>query len=148
MLITPHAVAGATIGALVRRPLIAIPLAIASHYTLDRVPHWQETLPPYTPHAGTWIRAPLDATLAFYLVHLMGRTADNSRVVIWIAAVSSTAPDLDSLLMLGPQLAHPWKPIDRYIAWHIRIQRETRSLWGLAPQAVLVAVCLWLARER
>jgi hypothetical protein len=35
-----------------------------SHFLLDTVPHWQETLSPYRPNLATWVRLPLDALLA------------------------------------------------------------------------------------
>lgn len=44
MLITPHALTGAAITVLVPNPLVSVPLAIGSHFVLDMIPHWQETL--------------------------------------------------------------------------------------------------------
>lgn len=40
MLETPHVVVGATIAAKVGNPFLAIPLAFASHFVLDKIPHW------------------------------------------------------------------------------------------------------------
>jgi hypothetical protein len=148
MLITPHCVAGATLGKLVGRPLIAIPLAVASHYALDLVPHWQETLPPYTPHAGTWVRIPIDLALSLYLVHLIAPSAGPNGWTIWLAALGGAAPDLDALIPLIPQKRALCGPVAHYLQWHVAIQRETASLWGLAPQLALVCACLLLSRWR
>jgi hypothetical protein len=40
MLVTNHVLAGAAIGALTRRPGIALALGVASHLAMDVVPHW------------------------------------------------------------------------------------------------------------
>ncbi|MFH1193448.1 MAG: hypothetical protein V1661_00470 [bacterium] len=42
MLLTTHAVAGATIGILTGNPLLGFGLAIASHHTLDALPHFDQ----------------------------------------------------------------------------------------------------------
>ena len=64
MLVTPHALMGAAIGLRLKHPLRIIPVAVASHFLLDTVPHWQETLSPYRPTVATWIRIPIDLSLA------------------------------------------------------------------------------------
>jgi hypothetical protein len=40
MLVTNHVVSGALIGGVVRRPVPAFALGVASHFALDMVPHW------------------------------------------------------------------------------------------------------------
>lgn len=40
MLITNHVLAGAAIGALTRRPAVALALGVASHPAMDVIPHW------------------------------------------------------------------------------------------------------------
>ena len=40
MLLTNHVLSGALTGALVRRPLTAFTVGVASHFVLDAVPHW------------------------------------------------------------------------------------------------------------
>jgi hypothetical protein len=40
MLVTNHVLSGAVVGALARRPLLALPIGVASHFVLDVVPHW------------------------------------------------------------------------------------------------------------
>jgi hypothetical protein len=40
MLVTNHVLAGAAIGALVRKPLPALALGVASHLAMDVIPHW------------------------------------------------------------------------------------------------------------
>ena len=40
MLLTNHVLSGALIGAVVRRPVPAFLLGVASHFVLDAIPHW------------------------------------------------------------------------------------------------------------
>ena len=49
MLETPHAIVGAVIVSKIPNPIISLPLAFASHFVLDMVPHWN-------PHLNTEIR--------------------------------------------------------------------------------------------
>ncbi|MFZ5932885.1 MAG: hypothetical protein ACOYT7_02310 [Patescibacteria group bacterium] len=44
MLETPHVVVGAAIATHVLTPALAIPLAVGSHFILDKVPHWNPHL--------------------------------------------------------------------------------------------------------
>lgn len=146
MLLSPHAVTGATIAAFVPNPALSFPAAIASHFLLDTVPHWQETLPPYTPHAGTWIRVPVDVGLAVGLVSQIARSHPERARSIWMAACAAMVPDIDSVLSVLPGLA-PSETLRRYTRWHVRLQNETGSLWGLVPQVGLILACLLVAES-
>ncbi len=144
MLTTPHATAGAALGALIGDPLWVVPAAIASHFLLDSVPHWQETLAPYTPTKKTYIRAPLDIVLAVSLTALMAHWSPDRSSAVWLGALMANAPDLDVILIVVPE----WKRglIKRYWDWHCQIQRETSSLWGLAPQIAVISLSLFAAK--
>lgn len=145
MLTTPHAAAGVAIGALLGDSPLVIPAALASHFALDTVPHWQEILPPYIPTAKTYLRAPIDIALAVGLTIFATHRQPRHAAAIWTGAVVANLPDLDSIAMALPQLRNgPLKP---YWDWHCRIQRETSSLWGLLPQAAVVAMGLWVAHR-
>ena len=72
MTATAHALIGASIASRFTNPIIGIPLAIASHFLADLVPHWD---------AGTnhrkksilrfKVEAALDVTLGFALAFLL-----------------------------------------------------------------------------
>jgi hypothetical protein len=46
---TPHVVVGAAIATKVANPALAIPLAFASHFVLEKIPHWN-------PHLNTELK--------------------------------------------------------------------------------------------
>jgi hypothetical protein len=139
MLVTPHAVVGATMGVLVPARF-AVCTAVASHFLLDAVPHWQETLPPYTPHRGTWVRVPIDMTLALILTRWIARRQVDSRKV-WLAAFAGVVPDVDVLWFLAPRFLGRVGVLRRYVSWHADIQRETSRPAGIVPQLGVIALC-------
>lgn len=49
MIESPHVAVGAAIASKIPNPLIGIPLAFASHFLLDRIPHWN-------PHSYTEVQ--------------------------------------------------------------------------------------------
>jgi len=146
MLTTPHAMAGVAIGSLIVNPLIVIPAAVASHFLLDSVPHWQEVLAPYKPDKPTYIRVPLDIVLAIGLTILAVHWQPHYVGSIWLGAIFANAPDLDVITMLIPKLRQGI--VRTYYDWHCRIQRETSSLWGVVPQLIVIVLSLILVKVR
>ena len=140
MLTTPHAVTGAAIGALMPSPWLVVPVAVASHFALDHIPHWQETLAPYTPTRRTYIRIVFDLILAGLLVGLVAGWHSDRTALVWLGAAAANAPDLDTITVLLPGLRRG--PVQRFWDWHCRIQRETGELLGVYTQLVTIAACL------
>lgn len=145
MLTAPHAAAGVAIGVIIPNPLVAAPVAVASHFLLDMVPHWQETLAPYTPTKKTYIRIPLDMALAIGITLLAVHWQPQNTASVWAGAIFANVPDLDSMLVIVPSLKKGI--IQTYWDWHCKIQRETSSLWGLLPQLALIAASLVLVHQ-
>lgn len=143
MLITPHALAGATIVVLIPNPVIAIPIAVGSHFILDSIPHWQETFYPYKATYKTWIRIPIDLTLAVILVSIITIHHPDITNLIWIGAFAANAPDLDSIASIRP-ISLRNKVFKTYYNWHCVIQRETVSFKGILTQLVFVVGSLIL----
>ncbi len=140
MLTTPHATAGIAIGVLLGNPLLVVPAAIASHFVLDMVPHWQETLAPYIPTRKTYIRVPIDICLAIGLAVLASHWQPHYAAAIWTGAVFANVPDLDTLVVIAPKLKKGL--VLKFWDWHCKIQRETASLWGIVPQLAVIIISL------
>lgn len=143
MLITPHATVGSAIAVIVPNPLLAIPLSIASHYLLDTVPHWQETLAPYEPNKWTFVRVPIDILLAVGVTYWATTIHPDASSVIWLSAAASNVPDLDSFLVFYKK-AFTNKLIKSYWDWHCRIQNETSKFYGVITQIVVIAAGILL----
>ena len=146
MILTPHALSGAAIAITVPEPLVGLPLALGSHYLLDMVPHWQETLPPYTPHRGTAVRTAIDSALSVALLRLIARSHPERARWVWLTAGAAILPDADSVVRHLPGSLKRSTAVLAYCRWHINIQRETASFWGLLPQIAVSLLCLLRSR--
>ncbi|MDP3994698.1 MAG: hypothetical protein Q8P91_02620 [bacterium] len=92
MLETPHVAVGAAIALKIPNPLISIPLAFASHFVLDRVPHWNphfytETQKLGSPGKKSTTIAIVDSSLALAMGTAFALTAlpDWRRVAVVLA---------------------------------------------------------------
>lgn len=129
MLITNHVLSGAVIGALTRRPAVALALGAASHFALDAVPHW-----------GKWgsdsrfLRVAIRDGLAG--LGVMGALAaaapPEARLSVVAGMAGATLPDLDKPAVI--YLGH--SPFPRAVdKFHAAIQREARSRWWVEVAA-------------
>jgi len=136
VLLTNHVLSGALIGALIRRPLPAFAVGVASHFALDAVPHW-----------GEWgsRRRFLRVAVADGLISLavMGSVAAVSpadrRLAVVAGMAGAALPDLDKpgWLWFGRS------PFPRAVnKFHGRIQREAP---GRARLELLAAGALAVA---
>ena len=151
MLETPHVFIGAAIAAKIPNPLIAIPLAFASHFILEMVPHWNPHLNSETEKYGAPTRrstviTTIDSTLALTSGSLIAYQAlpnVNQVVLILACSFASVLPDV----MEGPyfflKMRANW--VKKWIAFQKSIQSDTTPFWGLLTQTlVILAAIFWL----
>ena len=118
MLVTNHVLSGALIGALIRRPVPAFAVGVASHFALDALPHW-----------GDWrnrqhfmsVAVP-DGLAGLAAIGAFAAVARPERRLAVVAGMAGAAlPDLDkpALMWFGRS---PWPdPVNRF---HSGIQNE------------------------
>ena len=140
MLVLPHVATGTALGVLLGDPFIVIPVAVASHFVLDSVPHWQETLAPYRPTWKTYVRIPIDITLSVAVVVFALSLQPEQAAGILAGAIFASIADLDVLVIAFPRLKRGL--LARYWDWHCKIQRETSSFSGVASQLAVVVACV------
>lgn len=126
MIATNHAVTGALIATAIDKPLLALPLALASHFALDALPHFG-----YPGHNGfgqalkykiskmVAIADPLLLICLVVLLWLSGATG-----YIYLAALLAAAPDIEWLYdyfrfeRSGKKPPSSWlAPFHKYIQW-------------------------------
>lgn len=145
MVITPHAVTGATIAVLFPNPVFTIPLAVASHYVLDTIPHWQETLPPYNANSFTIIRTIIDIIFTGFCLYYITARHPQLTPNIFVGAFAGILPDSDVIVnQFHFAKIENTKIYRNYWNWHCRIQRETASLLGIIPQVAVVIIGLFI----
>lgn len=151
MLETPHVVVGAAIATKVANPALSLPLAFASHFVLEKVPHWNPHLNTETKKYGKPTDKSTKIVIADVIVSLAlgGYIAsralpDTTRfLIILIAAFVAVLPDIieGPYFFLG--LRH--KLIERWIAFQKSIQVDTEVIPGLITQVItIIAALAWV----
>ncbi|KKR30244.1 MAG: hypothetical protein UT61_C0010G0017 [Candidatus Woesebacteria bacterium GW2011_GWA1_39_8] len=151
MLETPHVVVGAAIATKIPNPLIALPLALASHFVLDMVPHWN-------PHlnleknktgkigAGTNFFIAADVALSLMLGFAIAVKAlpnTSHALIILLSAFVAVLPDL----VEAPYyyLNSKSRSIQKWVEFQKTIQSDTSILLGLITQfATVIAAFVWI----
>lgn len=112
MTATNHALTGALIGFIVGQPLLALPLALASHFVCDALPHFGPSKP------ANWIKTKefkrlltIDASMCVLLVAILAGLHPIHWLLASICAFVATSPDLLWLdRFIKAQRGKRWKP--------------------------------------
>lgn len=149
MLETPHVIVGAAIASKIPNPLISIPLAFASHFVLDLVPHWNPHLNTeikkygkVTAQSTMFVLVDVIASLAVGSFFALRAAPDTGHVVtIYLTCLASVMPDV----IEGPYffMGIKSKIIDKWISFQKSIQNDTTIIPGLAIQLVTIVACFW-----
>jgi hypothetical protein len=138
MLLTNHVLSGALIGAVVRRPVPAFVLGVASHFALDAVPHWG---PFRGRRALLRVAVPDGLTALAAMATVAAATPPPRRLAVTAAMFGAALPDADkpAQLLFGRS---PWPAAVG--EFHGRIQDEApdRFPFEAAVAAVLAATAL------
>ncbi len=150
MLETPHVALGAAIAVAIPNPLISIPLAFASHFLLDMVPHWN-------PHLNTEIKSygkltnktlliiGFDLASALLLTaFLTHRALPNNALAIniFLSSFAAILPDV----VEGPYFIFGWKNkfLSIWMKLQKRIQADANIFWGTLTQIITLIICLYI----
>lgn len=148
MLELPHTVLGATIGTKIANPLVSIPLALASHFLLDFIPHWNPNLYTETKKYGrptkrSTVIVAID-TLTSLIVGLLlaSRFWPNLARVLGIifACFAAVAADVSE----GPYffLGIRSRFLERWVELQHRHQKKTSKIPGLLIQGLIIILVL------
>ena len=143
MTATAHALIGASIASRVINPLIGIPLAIASHFAADLIPHWD---------AGTnhkqkslmrlKLEAATDVLVGFALVFLIFRSSVEP-VYLFTMVIAAQLPDwLEAPSWMFGFKVPPFSWLD-YLGH--KLQSRMQLPWGLVTQVVIVGMLVFLS---
>lgn len=94
-----HALTGAIIGLTIDQPVIAVPVAVGSHYALDAIPHFGVRIP-----QEEWLTTKrfkililIDALLCFILVLFLALSKPQHWITAIVCAFAAAAPDFWSI---------------------------------------------------
>ena len=146
---TPHAIVGAAIATKVVHPALAIPLSFASHFILEKVPHWNPHLNTETEKYGRPTKRSttiviIDATVALVSgSYIAYRALPNTALAITILASCffSVLPDIIEApyFFLGVRN----KAVKRWITFQKSLQVDTEVIPGLLTQLMIVGAAVW-----
>ena len=149
MLETPHVIVGAAIATKVVHPALAIPLALASHFLLDAIPHWNPHLNSETNKLGKPTKRTTTIVITDVLVSLGAGFLITFRflpdvrhaALVIICCFAAVLPDV----VEGPYffLGKRNEIIKKWISMHKAIQSDTSFLLGTATQVFVVGASLW-----
>ena len=149
MLETPHVMVGAAIATKIPNPLIAIPLAFASHFVLEMVPHWNPHLNTETQKYGrptqkSTILVIIDCSLAliggtFIAYQALPDTAH--ALTILLASLASILPDLIEAPYFFLKAKN--KIIEKWINLQKSIHNDTSVVPGLLTQYLTIFTALF-----
>lgn len=149
MLETPHVLVGAAIATKIPNPLIAIPLAFASHFILEMVPHWNPHLNSETKKFGHVTRkstviTAIDSTMALVFGSIIAfKYLPDATQVFNVLACSFFAvlPDV----MEGPYffLKMKSKFIEKWISFQKSLQNDTSIIPGLITQFLTILIAIF-----
>lgn len=150
MLETPHVAVGIAIATKFPNPWIAIPLAFASHFVLDKVPHWNphlytETQAKGRPSVKSTTIAIIDITTSLILGSAFAYKAlPNSNLTILILACSFASVASDVIKYPYYYFHLRQKLLVKWVNFERSIQVDTESIfWGFVTQGIVVAASMW-----
>lgn len=146
---TPHVTIGAAIATKIPNPLISIPLALGSHFILEKVPHWNPHLNTELKKYGQVTRKSTVIVAIDVLVSLTIGFWAASRMMpdygraggLLLACFAASLPDI----VEGPYffLNTRSKIIEKWILFQKSLQTDTSVIPGLVTQLVTVLAALW-----
>jgi hypothetical protein len=141
MLVTNHVLSGAVIGAVIRRPIPAFVVGVASHFALDAVPHWGK-------FGAKLMRVAVpDGLTGLAMIGAMAAIAPPDRRVAVLAGMAGAAlPDLDKPSMV----AFGRSPFPRVVDdFHKAVQCEEprRAHYEVVAALVFASIALALLRR-
>lgn len=147
MTATNHALTGAIIGLVIGEPLLAIPLAFASHFICDVIPHYHSKLPDPILFKTRGFRNYLvvEALLCFLLVVILFVYQPDNWLLAAVCAFVAASPDLGWIpRYLIMKSGRTWRPgifskFAKNIQWFQRpIGAAVEVAWFVAAIIIIV----------
>ena len=164
MILAPHILIGSAIMVVSPAPFVGMPLAVASHYALDALPHSHYSISPLKKFLRketglkealpTLLRVGLDGGIGIGGAVALALFFDHSAVATFWGGVAGALPDgLTILLLLLPGSSllfqhnrfHEWihHPVAKNTEHHYE-ETPPAHLWGIGLQIVTVSLAFLL----
>lgn len=149
MLETPHVLVGAAIATKVVHPALAIPLALGSHFILEKVPHWNPHLNSETKKYGRVTKKTIIICVIDSLTALLAGSFIASRALpntgyaatIFFSCFAAALPDVVEAPYYFLGIKN--KIIKKWIEFQRPMQENASLIPGLLTQFVVIIAALW-----
>lgn len=152
MTATGHALVGAAIASQVPNPLVGLPLALASHFVFDKLPHWDPMTDKNKTKRQIIEQTVLDVLVGFLLVAVIfvGVLHITNPIYIFLAAFTAQLPDWMeapyALFRMKIPLIYDNYRVQKWVH-DIGFDARMKAPWGVVTQAVVVLIFLcWAFR--
>ncbi len=141
MTATNHTITGVLIGLSVHQPVIAIVLAVMSHFVLDAIPHYSD--PKFVGKKLAPILA-IDASVALIVLGSVVMLQPEYWLLAVVCGIAAASPDLMWFpLWLRAVLGKPKKPLNLIQRFHSNIQWAEKP-YNYPYEVVWSVVCVFL----
>ena len=139
-----HALTGAAIGFLIHEPLLAVPLAVGSHFALDALPHFGTNEPDEIGLRTKFFRNFLiiDAALCGVLVLGLVILGPGHWLLAAVCAFAAASPDFLSITRYRQVLSGRPVQYGRLTQWAQDIQWFERPIGGVVEFAWFIAALI------
>ncbi len=145
MLSTPHMLVGAAITRLIPDPNLSIPLAVASHFVFDAVPHWDGSAPKPPFKRRQVITASLDYLLGLTIIYLLTQNSPDARL-LFAGAIAATLPDIFQGILSIINYVFKKSYLSMYTKFHVGIQGRLPLLLGLITSSLVSLVAAYFLK--
>jgi hypothetical protein len=146
---TPHTVVAAAIAVKSGNPYLAIPLAILSHFVLDRTPHWN---PHLIAKDGTVNKIDtnslkiivLDSSFALIIgsaIALSFLPDFKKTLLVFVCCFLAVLPDVIEAPYIF--LNYKKESLKKWLFFQKKNQFNTNMTWGVVSQIITVAAAIW-----
>ncbi len=154
MILTPHLLVGAAIGAKIHNFWIIFILATVLHFLLDALPHWEYHLPDQNNEAakkGFFLflgKAAIDFTIGVFLIwYLLGDSVNLYYAIF--GSFASLLPDGLIFLHILDELYFKFKIkfLRQFYLFHASLHipgKKNPQLWGLALESCILILAIYL----
>lgn len=148
MTLTAHSLIAAAILSKISNPVVGLPLVLASHFIMDKVPHWDVMTEKNKNNFRISRDTLIDISLGFALAGLFFVSAKNiDPVYFFLGIFVSQLPDLLEAPYVLPQLKNPLSTFVYEFQHYIHdvwFDARLAAPWGVVTQIVIVlAFLLW-----
>jgi len=139
-----HALTGAAIGFIIHEPVVAIPVAVASHFVCDALPHFGTDEPEEINLKSDLFRNLLiiDAVLCVVLVGVLAVLAPANWLLAAVCAFAAAAPDFLSFNRYHQVLTNRPVKLGWFTQWAKAIQWFERPIGAVVEIAWFVATLI------